>query len=78
MKTFTIALRATIVTLGVNRTYLSLRHDRTRSSAVPMARKRQPGDGRKRPGRRLRVDCPGILESRLLSAAAFGGRGEGL
>ena len=61
MKTFTIALRATIVTLGVNGTYLSIRHDRTRSSAFPMARQRQPGYGRKRPGRRLRVDCPGIL-----------------
>ena len=35
MKTFTIALRATIVTLGVNRTYLSLRHDRTRSVLFP-------------------------------------------
>ena len=61
-----------------NRTSISLRNDRTRSSAISLASQRQLGDRRKRASRGLRVDCAGICQSGLLSTPAIGGRRERL
>ena len=74
---FSIAIQNYDCHPGVNRTYLSLCDDRTRSSAFPVASQRQPGERRKRPSGWLRVDRTGICQPGLLSTPAIGGGEKG-
>ena len=78
MKTFTIALRATIVTLVLTGLIYPFVMTGLAQVLFPWRANGSLVTDEEGPSHRLRVDCPRIRQSCLLSTAAFGGGREGL